>query len=206
MFTGIISDVGTILNVESIPAGKKFELSTQYDPGSIEIGASIACSGVCHTVIEKGEDGRGRWFSIESARETLKLTTVSNWKAGDRINLERSLSMGDELGGHLVPGHVDGKAEIVEFDMISSESLFVKFRVPLELSRFIAKKGSVALDGTSLTVNEVGRDTFSVLLIPHTLKVTTWGDRAAGDFINLEVDMMARYVSRLQEFDTKDCS
>ncbi|MFS8181873.1 riboflavin synthase alpha chain [Pseudovibrio denitrificans] len=199
MFTGIVSDVGTILELEQIAAGQRAKIGTVYDPDGIEIGASIACSGVCHTVVAKGRDGEQNWFTVESAAETLALTTVKDWCVGKRVNLERSLSMGAELGGHLVLGHVDGKATIVERTE-HPESVYLKFECAPEFARFIPKKGSVALDGTSLTVNEAEGNTFSVFLIPHTLEVTTWSDRAQGDEINLEVDMMARYVARLAEF------
>jgi len=199
VFTGIVSDVGTILDLEQIAAGQRAKIGTVYDPDGIEIGASIACSGVCHTVVAKGRDGAQNWFSVESAAETLALTTVANWKVGQQVNLERSLAMGAELGGHLVLGHVDGKATIVERNE-HPESVYLKFECAPEFARFIPKKGSVALDGCSLTVNEAEGNTFSVFLIPHTLEVTTWSDRVQGDEVNLEVDMMARYVARLAEF------
>ncbi|WP_057464296.1 riboflavin synthase [Pseudovibrio sp. POLY-S9] len=199
MFTGIVSDVGTILELEQIAAGQRTKIGTVYDPDGIDIGASIACSGVCHTVVAKGRDGEQNWFTVESAAETLALTTVADWKVGKRVNLERSLSMGAELGGHLVLGHVDGKATIVERTE-HPESVYLKFECAPEFARSIPKKGSVGLDGTSLTVNEAEGNTFSVFLIPHTLEVTTWSDRAQGDEVNLEVDMMARYVARLAEF------
>ncbi|MTI17377.1 riboflavin synthase [Rhodobacteraceae bacterium RKSG542] len=199
MFTGIVSDVGRLVSVQPIAAGQRSRIACSYDADGIEIGASIACGGVCHTVTAKGRDGEQNWFEVESAAETLKLTTVSNWKEGDRINLERSLAMGDELGGHLVLGHVDGKAQIIERTE-HPDSVYLKFECAPEFARFIPKKGSVALDGTSLTVNEAEGNTFSVFLIPHTLSVTTWSDRQAGDDVNLEVDMMSRYVARLAEF------
>ena len=199
MFTGIVSDVGTILELEQIAAGQRAKIGTVYDPDGIEIGASIACSGVCHTVVAKGRDGEQNWFTVESASETLALTTVDRWKVGQRVNLERSLTMGAELGGHIVLGHADGTAEIVECKQYP-ESLYIKFECAPEFARFIPKKGSVCLDGTSLTVNEAEGNTFSVFLIPHTLEVTTWSDRHMGDAVNLEVDMMARYVARLAEF------
>ncbi|MEI2387677.1 riboflavin synthase [Breoghania sp. JC706] len=200
MFTGIVTDIGRVVSAVEIPAGRRTRIACAYDAAGIDIGSSIACSGVCHTVTAKGEDGGKAWFEVESAAETLKLTTAGTWAEGTRINLERSLAMGDELGGHLVLGHVDGLAEVVE-RRDHPDSVYFRFRAPHELARFIAKKGSVALDGTSLTVNEVEGDEFSVFLIPHTVAVTTWGDRQTGDAINLEVDMMARYVARLREFD-----
>ncbi len=199
MFTGIVSDVGTILELEQIAAGQRAKIGTVYDPDGIEIGASIACSGVCHTVVAKGRDGDQNWFTVESATETLDVTTVKSWKVGKRLNLERSLTMGAELGGHIVLGHADGTAKIVECRQ-HPESLYIKFECAPEFARFIPQKGSVCLDGTSLTVNEAEGNTFSVFLIPHTLEVTTWSDRHMGDEVNLEVDMMARYVARLAEF------
>jgi len=199
MFTGIVTDMGEILHVETIPAGIRTRIKTVYDPDTIDIGASIACGGPCHTVTAKGRDSDGNWFEVESASETLALTTAKDWKAGMKLNLERSLTMGAELGGHLVLGHVDGLAEITKRED-HADSVYFQFRAPMELARFIAKKGSVALDGTSLTVNEAEGDLFSVFLIPHTLEVTSWSDRRAGDKVNLEVDMMARYAARLAEF------
>lgn len=199
MFTGIITDIGRIASVTEIPAGLRTRIETLYDPDGIDIGASIACGGVCHTVTARGRDGTGNWFEIESAAETLRLTTVGSWRAGDRVNLERSLKIGDELGGHIVQGHVDGVAEIIARED-HPDSVFFGFRVPQDCARFIAKKGGVALDGTSLTVNEVEGDTFTVFLIPHTLTATTWAGRNVGDRVNLEVDMMARYAARLAEY------
>ncbi|WP_068315975.1 riboflavin synthase [Polycladidibacter hongkongensis] len=199
MFTGIVTDVGRIVSCEAVAAGLQSRIATAYDANSIDIGASIACSGVCHTVTAKGcEDGQN-WFEVVSAAETLRLTTVADWQAGQELNLERSLGLGAELGGHLVQGHVDGKAKIVALEQ-HPESVYIKFQCAREFARFIPKKGSVALDGTSLTVNEAEGETFSVFLIPHTLLVTTWGQRRLGDDVNLEVDMMARYVARLAEF------
>lgn len=199
MFTGIVTDIGRVLSVTEIPAGRRTRIATRYDVDGIDIGASIACGGPCHTVTAKGRDGGQNWFEVESAAETLKLTTAGDWREGTRLNLERSLAIGDELGGHLVSGHVDGLAEIVE-RRDHADSVYFRFRAPHELARFIARKGSVALDGTSLTVNEVEGDEFSVFLIPHTLSETTWNERRAGDLINLEVDTMARYAARLAEF------
>lgn len=200
MFTGIVSDIGEIVELEKIPAGLRTMIATSYESESIDIGASIACSGVCHTVIDRGalEDGRN-YFVVESGKETLDLTNVAGWAVGCRLNLERSLQMGDELGGHLVLGHVDGLADIVERTE-HPDSVFFRLRAPNQLARFIAQKGSVALDGTSLTINDVDGDDFTIFLIPHTVSNTTWADRQAGDKINLEVDMMARYVARLNEY------
>lgn len=204
MFTGIVTDVGEIVERTEIPAGQKIRIVTNFDITTIEIGSSIACSGVCHTVTETGllPDNRG-YFDVESGKETLDLTTASEWTVGRRLNLERSLQMGDELGGHLVLGHVDGMAEIVE-RIDHPDSVFFKLRAPDQLARFIPSKGSVALDGTSLTVNDVDGDDFTIFLIPHTLANTTWGGKHLGDKINLEVDMMARYVARLNEYKPEE--
>ncbi|GGE77821.1 riboflavin synthase [Stappia taiwanensis] len=203
MFTGIVTDIGRIAAISEIPAGLRTRILTVYDPDGIALGASIACNGVCHTVTAKGRDAGNNWFEIESAAETLQLTTVPSWKVGDRLNLERSLAIGDELGGHIVQGHVDGTAEIIE-RTDHPESAFFRFKVPADCAPFIAKKGGVALDGTSLTVNDVDGDTFSIFLIPHTLAVTTWGERKRGDRVNLEVDMMARYAARLAQYTGAD--
>ncbi len=199
MFTGIVTDLGEILSSDDIPAGKRTRIRTAYDTETFDIGASISCGGVCHTVTAKRNGPEGNWFEVESAAETLALTNVKDWKAGQRINLERSLTMGAELGGHLVLGHVDGLARVTE-RQDHPDSVLFRFEAPPEAAPFIAKKGSVALDGTSLTVNDVDGLLFSVFLIPHTLEVTTWSARQVGDMINLEVDMMARYAGRLAEF------
>ncbi|MBO0345989.1 riboflavin synthase [Roseibium sp. CAU 1637] len=200
MFTGIVTDLGQIVSVEEIPAGLRTRIATVYEPDSIDLGASIACGGPCHTVVAKGRDENGQaWFDVESGAETLKLTTVVQWAAGQKLNLERSLSMGAELGGHLVLGHVDGMARITK-RVDHADSVYFQFEAPREVAPFIAKKGSVCLDGTSLTVNEADGCLFSVFLIPHTLAVTSWGERHEGDRVNLEVDMMARYAARLAEF------
>ncbi len=200
MFTGIVTDVGEILSVSDIPAGRRTRIATAYDPAEIEIGCSIACGGPCHTVVAKGRDTGINWFEVESASETLALTTAGDWKAGDRLNLERSLRIGDELGGHLVLGHVDGTAGIID-RQDHPDSRYLKFQTIPDLARFIPRKGSVCLDGTSLTVNEAEGPEFSVFLIPHTLEQTTWNSRDVGDRVNLEVDMMARYIARLRETD-----
>ena len=200
MFTGIITDVGEVIKQETIPAGQRVKIATHFDPETIALGASIACNGVCHTVVEAGSlDEARNYFSVESARETLDLTNASSWSEGSAINLERSLKMGDELGGHLVLGHVDGVAEVVERQE-HPDSVFFKLRAPGQLARFIPPKGSVCLDGTSLTVNDVEGDDFTIFLIPHTLSNTAWKEKTVGDKINLEVDMMARYVARLNEY------
>ncbi|MCA0405048.1 MAG: riboflavin synthase [Proteobacteria bacterium] len=210
MFTGIVSDVGTIIRAEGEGKLRRFRIACDYDVETIEIGASIAHAGICLTVIEKGRaDHAGAhkagWFDVEAAAETLRLTNAAHWQVGTVVNLERALKMGDELGGHLVTGHVDGLAEIVARDEVTPDdanwgaTVRFTFRVPRPLHRFIAAKGSVTLDGTSLTVNTVEDDLFSVLLIPHTLKVTTWHLRKLGDKVHLEVDTMARYAARLSE-------
>jgi riboflavin synthase len=199
MFTGIVTDVGEVLAVEPRAEGlSRLTIACSYDHTSIAIGASIACGGVCMTAVATGISGNREIFSVDAAAETLRLTTVGGWQAGTRVNLERSLRMGDELGGHLVSGHVDGLAQLIAREDLTDMARLT-LRVPRPLARFIAQKGSVALDGVSLTVNEVTEDTFSVLIIPHTLQVTTLGLLAARDMINLEVDLMARYTARLLE-------
>jgi len=199
MFTGIVTDIGEVRAVEPRAEGlSRLRIACRYPRASIDDGASIACSGVCLTVVASGEDGGRTWFAADAAAETLRLTTVGRWRAGARINLERSLRIGDELGGHLVSGHVDRIAELTARQDLTDMAKLT-FRAPRELSRFIAMKGSVALDGVSLTVNEVAGDAFSVLIIPHTLSVTTFGGLRAGDVVNLEVDQMARYAARLME-------
>lgn len=205
MFTGIVSDIGEIITAEGEGKLRRFRIASTYDPASIAIGASIACSGICLTVIARGESEGRRWFEVETAAETLRLTAASTWSVGTRLNLERAMRMGDELGGHLVTGHVDALAEIVSREeMTPSDANWgatarFTLRVPAPLHRFIAPKGSVTLDGVSLTVNSVENDLFSVLLIPHTLKVTTFGTKVTGDKVHLEIDMMARYAARLAE-------
>lgn len=197
MFTGIVTDVGIVDAVAPLPEGVRLRIRTSYDPQTIDIGASIACSGVCLTVVALPEAASNeRWFEVEAWEEALRLTTAAQWEAGTPLNLERALKIGDELGGHIVSGHVDGKAVIVDR---KDEGDAVRFtlEVPSDLARFIAPKGSVALDGTSLTVNKVDRTRFDVLLIHHSLTVTTWGERNIGDPINLEIDTMARYAARL---------
>jgi riboflavin synthase len=199
MFTGIITDIGEVIAVESRAQGlAHLTIACGYDPDSIGVGASIACSGVCLTVVARGKEGNRGWFAVEAAAETLRLATVGNWRRGTRINLERALKIGDELGGHMVAGHADGVAAVVTREDLTDMARFT-LRVPRALTRFIAAKGSVALDGVSLTVNDVADPMFSVLIIPHTLKVTTLGLLAIGDAVNLEVDLMARYVARLME-------
>ena len=199
MFTGIVSDLGEVLDIHEKAQGlRRIEIACNYDPQTIDIGASIACSGVCLTVVERSMKGNRRSFAVDAAAETLHVTTAAHWRSGTKLNLERALRLGDELGGHMVSGHVDGIAELTARDDFL-DSAGLTFRVPAELSRFIAPKGSVALDGISLTVNAVEADAFSVLIIPHTLKVTTLEALAPGARLNLEVDQMARYAARLLE-------
>jgi riboflavin synthase len=194
MFTGIITDVGAIRQIEK-RGDTHIVIATHYDVGAIDIGASIACSGVCLTVVDKGR-GDDRWFAVTASGETLAKTTVGRWKAGDPVNLERPLRLGDELGGHIVVGHVDSVADIVEIRPDGESSRMI-FEVPAGLARFIAPKGSVCLDGVSLTVNEAEGTRFGVNIIPHTLKVTSFGRAKTGGRVNLEVDLLARYVARL---------
>ncbi len=199
MFTGLVTDIGEIVAVREVAEGlRRLRIACSYPRVSIAEGASIACAGVCLTVVGTGEEGGRTWFAADAAAETLRLTTVGRWRAGSKINLERPLRMGDELGGHLVAGHVDGVAVVTVRDQLTDIARF-ELRTGHALARLIAPKGSVALDGVSLTVNAVAGDTFSVLIIPHTLKVTTLGQLAAGEEVNLEVDLMARYAARLIE-------
>lgn len=194
MFTGIVTDVGTIRKLT--PAGDwRAEIACAYDASTIAVGASIMCAGVCLTTVARGADGAGAWFAVEVSEETRRATTLSLWRAGQRINLERSLKVGDELGGHIVLGHVDGVGEIKS---IAPENDSLRFRIgaPDALNALIAEKGSIAVDGVSLTVNAVGASWFEVNIIPHTRAVTTFGAAKAGDRVNLEVDVLARYVAR----------
>ncbi|MCZ4089724.1 riboflavin synthase [Sinorhizobium psoraleae] len=200
MFTGIVTDIGTVEAVTPLKEGVKLRIATNYDPKTIDLGASIAHSGVCLTVTALPEAGsNARWFEVEAWEEALRLTTIAWWQKGTRINLERSLKIGDELGGHLVSGHVDDRAEILSVEP-EGDAVRFRLRAPEHFARFVAPKGSVALDGTSLTVNKVDGAEFDVLLIRHSLEVTTWGDRRVGDLVNFEVDTMARYAARLAEF------
>ena len=199
MFTGIVTDVGEVVAVEPRAQGlARLKIACGYDPDTIAIGASIACSGVCLTVVAHGKDGNRAWFAVDAAAETLNVTTVGRWQRATCVNLERALKIGDELGGHIVAGHADGLATLAAREDLPDMARLT-FRVASDLARFIAPKGSVAVDGVSLTVNEVTSDTFSVLIIPHTLEVTTLGRIAVGDEVNLEVDLMARYAARLLE-------
>lgn len=194
MFTGLITDVGRLRSRTSLEKGARLEIETGYPMTTIAIGASIACSGVCLTVVDKGDD----WFAVDVSVETLATTTLDGWQPGHRVNLERALKLGDELGGHIVSGHVDGVAEVSE-RRPDGEATRLTVRPPRLLTRFIAPKGSVALDGVSLTVNEVGADDFGVCIIPHTAEMTTFGELEPGARVNLEIDMLARYVARLLE-------
>ncbi len=197
MFTGIITDIGELIGRE----GGRFALRSSYDADTIDIGASIACDGVCLTVTTVRPDGAGCAFTVDVSNETLSRTTLGAWLPGRAINLERALRLGEELGGHMVSGHVDGLARILQ---ISPDGDSVRFLIEAhpDLARFVASKGSVAVDGISLTVNETSGPRFGVNLIPHTLTRTTWGRKKPGDLVNLEVDMFARYVARLLEFKT----
>ncbi|MDJ0612170.1 MAG: riboflavin synthase [Rhizobiaceae bacterium] len=195
MFTGIVTDIGEISSTSELPEGKRFRVSSGYDTNTIDIGASISHAGVCLTVVEKGED----WYDVEAWEEALRLTTLGALGVGDKVNLERSLKIGDELGGHLVSGHIDGKAQIIKIVEEGDATRFV-MKASNDLAKFIAAKGSIALDGTSLTVNGVKGSEFDVLLIKHSLEVTTWQYRKVGDALNLEVDQMARYAARLAEY------
>lgn len=197
MFTGIVTDVGTVRSIEG-EGDVRIALNTTYDTSSVDIGASIACAGVCLTVVDKGEG----WFSADVSRETLGVTNLSAWKEGTLVNLERSLKVGDELGGHIVTGHVDCIGEVTRFDGVD-DSILLEVSVPSDLGKFVAQKGSVSINGTSLTVNQVSdveeRTKFTINLIPHTQEVTSFRQTSVGDMVNVEFDIMARYVSRLQE-------
>ena len=199
MFTGIITDIGEIIEVEQ-QGDLRARIGTAYDIDGIAIGASIACDGVCLTVIALGQSPRN-WFDVQISAESVSKTNIgrNGWAAGKRLNLERALKVGDELGGHIVSGHVDGVADLIAMQD-EGDSTRMTFRAPEDMARFIAPKGSVALNGTSLTVNEVNGREFGVNIIPHTQTVTTWGGSAVGDAINLEIDTLARYVARLQEW------
>lgn len=200
MFTGIITDVGIVRAADK----GRFRIGSAYDPASIAIGASIACDGCCLTVTRVEPEGQGRaTFDVEASNETLACTSLGRWREGSRVNLERSLRLGDEMGGHMVSGHVDGVAEIVAVTPDGASKRF-ELACPQPLARFVAPKGSVALDGTSLTVNTVDGNRFTVNIIPHTLDVTTWGAKGVGDVLNFEVDLIARYAARLFATDGKE--
>ncbi len=200
MFTGIITDIGTVLDTRT-DGDLRARIGTGYHADGIDIGASICCDGVCLTVVAKGQSPEN-WFDVQISAETVGLTNIgqNHWPVGHRINLERALKVGDELGGHIVSGHVDGVATVTAL-RDEGGSTRMTFAVPEPLARFIAHKGSVALNGTSLTVNEVDGTTFGINVIPHTKQVTTWGQTKVGDLINIEIDTMARYVARLREWD-----
>jgi riboflavin synthase len=198
VFTGLVDAIGVVRSRRQWGPVVALGISSPYAAESIPIGASISCAGVCLTVVRREPDPAGSVFTVQAAPETLDVTTVGGWDVGTKVNLERPLKAGDELGGHIVQGHVDGVARITERKDIGDATLF-RFEAPAALARFIAAKGSVALDGTSLTVNHVDGAAFDCLLIPHTLAVTTWADRRAGDSVNLEVDLLARYLARLAE-------
>ena len=194
MFTGIVTDIGSIRRIEN-RGDTRLVIATSYKTSKIEIGASIACSGCCLTVVAKDDDS----FSVDVSAESLSKTTLGTWRAGTRINLERALRLGDELGGHMVSGHVDGVGDIISITPEGGSQRY-RFRVPADLAKFITAKGSITLDGTSLTVNEVDGSEFGVNIIPHTQAVTTWGHARVGGPVNVEIDMLARYVARLAEF------
>ena len=193
MFTGIVTDIGTIQKTED-RGDLRARVATSYDMEGVDIGASIACDGVCLTVIAKGDD----WFDVDISAETISKTTLDTWAPKKRINLERALKLGDELGGHIVSGHVDGLATIIKMQD-DGDSTRVTLTAPHDLAKFIAQKGSVTLNGASLTVNDVNGCDFDINFIPHTKTHTTWGDAAVGDRVNLEIDTLARYVARLAE-------
>jgi riboflavin synthase len=194
MFTGIITDIGQVRAIKDTNRDRRFEITTAYDLATIDIGASIAHSGCCLTVVEKGDD----WFAVEVSAESLSLTTLSQWSVGGRINLERATKVGDELGGHIVSGHVDGLGEVLSV-RLEGGSHRLEIRAPKPLHRYIAQKGSIAMEGVSLTVNAVHDDVFGVNIIPHTWDVTTLGQIVVGSRVNLEIDMLARYAARWQE-------
>ncbi|PSL20008.1 riboflavin synthase [Shimia abyssi] len=195
MFTGIITDIGEVRALEK-RGDLRARIGTSYDTATIDMGASIASNGICLTVVELGDD----WYDVEISAETVSKTNLASWAEGTKVNLERALKVGDELGGHIVSGHVDGVAEIVSM-VDEGDSTRFTFRAPEALAKFIAPKGSVALNGTSLTVNEVDGCTFGVNIIPHTKGVTVWGEAKEGDLVNLEIDTLARYVARLAEMN-----
>jgi len=199
MFTGIVTDVGEVVSVKArANTLSRIAIACSYEAASIALGASISCSGICLTVVEVGEMNGRCVFAVDAAAETLRLTNAGTWRPGTRLNLERALKAGDELGGHIVSGHVDGLAELLLREDFPDQAKFI-LRAPKDIARFIAAKGSVALDGVSLTVNDVSGDDFSVHIIPHTLAVTTFGAVKTGDRLNLEIDVMARYAARLMQ-------
>ena len=194
MFTGIVTHIGSVRKIVE-DGDTRLEITVPFDTEDLDIGASVACSGACMTVIETGPD----WFAVSVSGESLAKTTLGGWSEGTAINLERALKAGDELGGHIVSGHVDGVGMLVSMCR-QGDSTRMRFEAPESLRRFIASKGSITIDGVSLTVNDVGPAKFDINVIPHTQEVTTLGDRQVGDSVNLEIDMLARYVARLQEY------
>ncbi|KAA6205867.1 MAG: riboflavin synthase [Candidatus Tokpelaia sp.] len=208
MFTGLITDIGVVTARSPIAGGLHLRLATHYPAQSLAIGASIACAGICLTVTKCGRaaqktpQGAENYFEVEAWEETLRLTTLASWQPGQMVNLEHSLKAGDELGGHLVSGHVDGVARIIG-DNEEGEARRFHLQAPADLARFIAAKGSVCLDGTSLTVNKVDGAVFDVLLIRHSLAVTSWGQRKTGDAVNIEIDPLARYIARMMDYRHK---
>lgn len=204
MFTGIVTDIGCVEDIQSLKQGVCLKISTRYDLKSLEIGASIACSGICLTIVEKGSKHDNiSWFAVEAWEEALRLTNLAGWTKGTCINLERSLKLGDEMGGHLVFGHIDGLALIIDQ---KNEGDAVRFflKVPTQFTPFIVNKGSIALNGTSLTVNCIEDCIFDVLIIRHTLEMTTWGKAKVGDQVNLEIDQFARYAAKFSGFKMKN--
>lgn len=194
MFTGIVTDVGRVRSVRETNRDRRYEIETAYDVAGIDMGASISHAGCCLTVVEKGEG----WFAVEVSHETLSKTTLDRWIEGHRVNLERAARLGDEMGGHIVSGHVDGVGEVLSVEP-DGGSHRIRIRAPRPLHRLIAPKGSITVEGVSLTVNEVEDDVFGVNIIPHTFEVTTLGELAPGYRVNLEIDMLARYLARWQE-------
>ncbi|MBL0848554.1 MAG: riboflavin synthase [Candidatus Liberibacter ctenarytainae] len=199
MFTGIVTDIGQIIAISPVLKGMRLRVMTAYDTSTMTVGSSIAHSGICLTVVNlPEEDSTNNWYEVEVWEETNRLTNVDSWDIGTLVNLERSMRLGDELGGHLVSGHIDGTVEILFLDFIG-DSIYCRLSLPSHLEKFIAVKGSVCLNGVSLTVNCVGKNFFDVLLIHHTIEKTTWSIHKAGDVINIEIDTIMRYVSRVCE-------
>ncbi|WP_273722716.1 riboflavin synthase [Bartonella sp. AU18XJBT] len=204
MFTGIITDIGCVEDVQPLKQGMRLDISTRYDIQSLEIGASIACSGICLTIVERGiQQATAGWFAVEAWEETLRLTNLAQWTKGTFVNLERSLRLGDEMGGHLVSGHIDGLAEIID-QKNEGDAIRFYLKVARQFMPFIVNKGSIALNGTSLTVNGVEDCVFDVLIIRHTLEMTTWGKAKIGDLVNLEIDQLARYAAKLFALKRED--
>ncbi|GAA5095023.1 riboflavin synthase [Bartonella acomydis] len=204
MFTGIITDIGCVEDVQALKQGMRLNISTRYDLKSLEIGASIACSGICLTIVERrSKHANLNWFAVEAWEEALRLTNLAQWTKGTCINLERSLKLGDEMGGHLVFGHIDGLAEVID-QKNAGDAVRFFLKVPKRFTPFIVNKGSIALNGTSLTVNSIEDCIFDVLIIRHTLEMTTWGQVKIGDQINLEIDQFARYAAKFSSFKMKD--